>query len=780
MTQTNARTVLPPASEHDAITRELRRLVKDRRAARAAAEGGPSTDAALWRALVEGGYAAGGLSESHGGTGLGLAEMSAIAETLGYFVAPVPFVAVCAATRVLNQGDGEAAAALAAELVAGRSVGVGLSARHGAPRELQCRPQVTNRGADRASLSGEIHEAFDTSGLEVLLIPADGAWWALRVDAAGVSREEIRSLDASRPLARITLHEAQAQRVADGDPEEIVRIAWVLLAAQATGIAQAALDLSRDYALLRQQFGQPIGRFQAIKHKLADSLLAVENARSSVWGAVRSAIDGVPTPREARTAKATATAAAVRVAVDAIQLHGAIGNTWDLDLHLLLRRAKGCELSLGTPDAHMDALAEDLIDTSADSRSALASHNRKAESTEAIAGFRLEDADREFIAEFREWLDRNATPEIVAGFRAKDTLKKRRALRDWQARMADAGWAGIHWPKEYNGREASFSQQVLYHTEIAVRNLPRLIGNRGLSQIGPTLIAHGTAEQKRKYVEATRRADILWASGLSERGSGSDLASLRTRAVVDGDELVINGHKIWTTSAHFSDYIYTLVRTGPLVPKHRGISCVIVPANAPGLTIQPIRRITGIADFNECLFDNVRIPRSNLIGPLNEGWRVMRTTLSHEHMTNFLGAQFKQAVTVDRLIERLRQRQQGEIANHGLRRRVIQAWVNAQLLRMHGLRNVVQLAAGQEPGASGSILKLFGQEEEKRLWELAIDVMDSQGLVWDKWALGFLSSRGSTVGGGTSEIHRNKVAERVLGMPRDLWADDADAGQADL
>jgi alkylation response protein AidB-like acyl-CoA dehydrogenase len=216
------------------------------------------------------------------------------------------------------------------------------------------------------------------------------------------------------------------------------------------------------------------------------------------------------------------------------------------------------------------------------------------------------------------------------------------------------------------------------------------------------------------------------------------------------------------------------------VPKHQGISCVIVPTNSPGLKIQPIKRMTGIADFNECFFDDVRVPLENVVGDINNGWRVMRTTLGHEHMTNFLGVQFKQAVTVQLVVDRLRRYEAtGAPISHGLRKRVAQAWINTQLLRLHGMRNVVKLAEGREPGAEGSIVKVFGQEEEKRLWELAVDVLGAGGLTQDLWTTGFLSTRGSTLGGGTSEIHRNKVAERVLGMPRDLWADDNEGGEAD-
>ncbi|ODT88533.1 MAG: hypothetical protein ABS78_06780 [Phenylobacterium sp. SCN 70-31] len=380
----------------------------------------------------------------------------------------------------------------------------------------------------------------------------------------------------------------------------------------------------------------------------------------------------------------------------------------------------------------------------------------------------LDERDRDFIEELRDWLDAHATGERLGELRSRAIP----ALREWQATMADAGWAGIHWPLEYGGRSASFLQQVLYHSELARRGLPPLVGNRGLSLVGPTLIAHGAPEQRDRFLAASRRADILWASGLSEPGAGSDLASLQTRAVVDGDTLVVTGQKTWTSGAHYSEWMYTLVRTGASIPKHAGISCVLIPLAAPGVTVCPIRRMNGEAGFNEVFLDEVRIPTGNMVGELDQGWKVAKTSLAHEHSTVFLGAQFRQSLLVERTIAQLGRREAAYGVDHGLRRRAAQAWINTQLLRLHGLRNMVRILDSGQPGAEGSVLKLFGQEEEKRLYELALDVHGVEGLTAGRPGKAYLGSRAATVGGGTSEIHRNKIAERVLGMPRDPWADD--------
>ena len=313
---------------------------------------------------------------------------------------------------------------------------------------------------------------------------------------------------------------------------------------------------------------------------------------------------------------------------------------------------------------------------------------------------------------------------------------------------------------------------MLYHSEIAARGLPPLIVNRGLSLTGPTIFVHGTPDQKARFLEATRRADILWASGFSEPGAGSDLASLRTRGVVEGDEIVVTGQKIWTSGAHFCHWMYTLIRTGPLVPKHSGISCVAIPLNAKGVTVRPIRKLSGDPEFNEVFLDEVRVPMSDLVGEINGGWKVTKTTLAHEHSTNFVGAQQRQLFLAERIIGQLAKREAAAGVDHGLRRRAAQSWINTQLLRLHGLRNMNTIVEGGEPGAEGSVLKLFGQEEERRLYELAVDVRGAEGLTLDRPGRAFLGAKTATIGGGTSEIHRNKIAERVLGMPRDPWADD--------
>lgn len=743
--------------EQEEIGNILKRLVASREAARRAAEGGPAIDAALWRNLSELGLLGIALPADAGGVGLGLGEEAVVAEVMGGVVAPLPTLSVHVAAHILAAGALPETTEVARILASGdKVVGAALSAGAGIAKfAVNC-----GEGGQAHRLSGVIEDLCDGAAIEVALLAAGDGWWAVDLSGEGVTRTEIASLDPTRRLARAEFHGAPAQLVSHFPADQVMPIVHTLLAAEAVGVAQAALDMTCHYALQREQFGQPIGRFQALKQKLADCLIAIEAARSALWGALRSIENGNPKFDAARLAKALAGQAAVRVAADAVQMHGAIGCTWEHDLHLLMRRAKYCNLSFGSYASHVRDMADRAI--KAANVSAARSENKTTD-----LGFQPSAEDEAFIGEFREWLDANVSQDRARSLR-RASLAERRA---WQAELADAGWVALHWSRLAGGKEASFTQQVLYYAEMAKRGLPPLPGNRGLMLVGPTLIAHGSLSH-RQLLEPTRRADILWAGGFSERGAGSDLASLRTRGEIDGHELVINGHKIWTSQAQIADWMYALVRTGPLTPKHAGISVVLIPMNSDGLEVRPIRRNNGDYHFNEVFFDNVRVPLDNIVGPVNDGWRVNRTTMVGEHLTNFLGSQAAQDGTVRRIAKVLWEREAIHGIDHDLRGRFASAWATTQIVKLHGLRNVARFSAGDNPGAESSISKLVGQENEKELFELLIDAQGSAGLCESALTRAWLSTRASTIGGGTSEIHRNKLAERVLGMPRDLWADE--------
>ncbi|MEH6489953.1 acyl-CoA dehydrogenase [Hyphomonas oceanitis] len=750
--------------EREQLRQVTTRLADSWDPAQAAADGQYDLAETLWAQLAELGLLGIAIPESLGGSEAGIDAEIIVLESLASVAGPVPLSAVYLAGHVLAHGDNPENERLAAMLSMGvRKIGVGLSARTGLTLDLQ----VAASGQGHVTVTGEVSDLLDGLCLDEILVHIDSRWWVIDLTVPSADRVERDSLDRTRPLARLSLANVPAREISGPQPDQVLSLALFFQAAEALGVSAKAFEMSRQYALVREQFGKPIGLFQATKHKLADGLIRVENARSALFGAQRTYRDGVIDARSVRLAKVVSVSGAVEMVSEAIQIHGAIGCTWEFPLHLLLRRAKLCELSLGSPQQHLHALGEALATEPAPGR------NRSSPTHQLAEELALGQADLTFLESFQTWLDKNAPAHVEAIRDASAFDKRIDALRNWQGALADGGWAGIHWPLGFNGLDATSTQQVLYHTELAARRLPPLIGNRGLSLVGPTLMIHGTPWQKETFIEATRRADILWASGLSEPGSGSDLASLRTRAVVEGDRVVVNGQKIWTSGAHYTDYMFTLVRTGPLEPKHAGITCLLIKLDLPGITIRPIRRINGTPEFNEVFLDNVEVPVSCIVGEVNDGWHVAKTTLKHEHMTNFLGAQLRQSFFMDRILSKFRAIEHDKGTAPWLRPRIAQSWINTQLLRLHGLRSMDQAANSDGSGAEGSILKLFGQEEERRIYELALDVLGPEGLTTNAEARGFLGAKAATIGGGTSEIHRNKIAERVLGMPRDPWADPA-------
>lgn len=395
----------------------------------------------------------------------------------------------------------------------------------------------------------------------------------------------------------------------------------------------------------------------------------------------------------------------------------------------------------------------------------------------------LSEADTAFGEEWSAWLDTHLPAIHDKLATAASATDKHAMAREWQSQMAAGGWAAITWPSEFGGRAATARQQLIFYLTSAQRRVPPLAGRIGLNLCGPTLIAHGTPEQQQRFLPPMLDGRDVWCQGFSEPGAGSDLASLRTRGVIDGNTLVITGQKIWTSGAQHADWMFALVRTDPDAPKRHGISFVLAPMSADGIEVRPIRQISGDADFNEVFLNAVRVPLANVVGELNDGWHVTRTTLANERAILFMGQQMALTATVRKAIAMAKTPDPHGVRaadDPHLRDRIAQAWIDVELVRLNGMRNLAKVLAGKEPGPEGSMSKLFGQHVEQQLHELALD-LGGEFAVLDqgaadapnrgKWALGWLRTRASTIGGGTSEIQRNVLAERILGQPRDPWAD---------
>ena len=354
--------------------------------------------------------------------------------------------------------------------------------------------------------------------------------------------------------------------------------------------------------------------------------------------------------------------------------------------------------------------------------------------------------------------------------------KRLRVLKDWQRKLYDAGYVGMGWPKEFGGQGADVVQQTIVSEELVVARAPGLIGMMGILMVGPTLIQHGTDEQRRRHLPKILTAEEIWCQGYSEPGSGSDLASLKTRADLVGDEFVINGQKVWTSNAQFADWMFCLVRTDPTAPKHRGISYVLIDMRSPGISVRPLIQMTGDAGFNEVFFENVRVPRHNLVGELNQGWLVANATLAHER--NMLGMTTRTQQMFNGLLRLAQSCQRGgrpAADDPVMRQKLADLMIRVEAMKYHSFRQLTDAIKKRSPGIGASVNKLVSTELNHDIAATALEVMGSYGtlartsrhvLNRGTWPFEFMFTLGLVIGGGTSQIQKNIISERGLGMPR--------------
>lgn len=385
------------------------------------------------------------------------------------------------------------------------------------------------------------------------------------------------------------------------------------------------------------------------------------------------------------------------------------------------------------------------------------------------------DAEAEaFRKELRTWLDANVPSDPMPD----DPDEAFQYRRTWQKKMYDAGWAGIHWPKAYGGRGATLVEQAIFSQEMADAGAPNMANELGLMIVGPTIMAHGTEAQKTRYIPDILSGDEIWCQGFSEPNSGSDLASLQTRAVQDGDDFVVNGQKIWTSMAQYSDMCILLVRTDPEAPKHRGISYLLVDMQSPGVTVRPLRQITGGAEFNEVFFENVRVPKQQLLGDLNAGWRIAMTTLTHERGSASFGTQTTIRKRLDVILElakKVKRNGKPLSADPIFRQKLADAYIRVDVMRLNNYRTISSHLRGQEPGPEASLEKLYWSEAHQKMQEVGQELLGVHAQLSpsspyyptevDLQYL-FLFSRAETIFSGTSEIQKNIIGERVLGLPK--------------
>ncbi len=666
-----------------------------------------------------------GVAEEYGGAGLGLEELALVVEVLGAACFAGPFLSTAGlATRLLQAvGDDTYLPRIAA----------------GAARFA-----IDPTGTGRTVLDGDVATDF--------LIVQDGALY--HVSADDVAPTFVPVVDATRGAVDIAIDRATKLGVL---PPRALNECRVLLAAELIGVAQAALDMTVAYTKDRVQFGRTIASFQAIKHRAADMMVLVEEARSALAYALQVAADNPDSDLGEGAAIALSTAAdnAFKVTGDAIQLHGGIGFTWDYPLHFYFKRARAAKGWLGTPAALRAAIAAtDFAD-------------EQAEFAPELAPFR---------AEVRGWMADNLSGAFAAlkhrgGPGDEDAFPDERKV--WEQQLGNGGWTSLSWPTAHGGRDASIEEQVVFFEEYAAAGGPGRSGHIGTTLVAPTLIALGTPDQQDRFLPGIKAGTDYWCQGYSEPNAGSDLSNVRTKARLDGDEWVIDGQKIWTSNAHESDWCFVVARAVEGTQGRDGLVYLLVPLDQPGVTIKPIIQMTGTSEFNEVFFDGARTADRNRVGDVGAGWKIAMATLGFERGVSTLGQQMLFRNEFDLVVRAAKDN--GTYDDPLIRDRLAKMWAGLKIMRTNTIRTMSDPAnAALERAAL--MAKLYWASWHRDLGALAMDAMGGNadritGGELSRLQRLFMFSRADTLYGGTNQIQRNIIAERALQMPKEPRGD---------
>ncbi len=675
-------------------------------------------DPDAWRAPY-GGFAQLGIfgvavPEEFGGASSTVADLCSMLDEAAAALVPGPVATTALATLLLTGDDAEVLEAL---VTGERTAGAALRA------ELR---------VDGDRVSGVVEQVLGADPAGLLLLPAGERVLLVDAAAGGVQVQPLAATDFSVPLARVTLESAPA-RVLPVSRQRFEDVAATVLAAEAAGLARWALNVATEYAKVREQFGKPIGSFQAIKHMCAEMLLRSEQVSVSAADAARAAGEsGQDSAEQLSVAAAVAAASGIDAAQanakDCIQVLGGIGITWEHDAHLYLRRAYGISHFLGGRRHWL---------------------RRVAELTQQ--GVRRDlRIDLDSVAELR--------PEISAAVAAVAA----QPVENRQVALAEAGLQAPHWPKPH-GRNASPAEQLLIDQELANAGVERpdlVIGWWAI----PTILEHGSPEQIEQFVPATLRGELKWCQLFSEPGAGSDLAALRTkaeRAEVDGRPgWKLTGQKVWTSSAKQAHWGVCLARTDQSAPKHKGITYFLIDMRWPGIDIRPLREITGDELFNEVFFDEVFVPDEMVVGTVNDGWRLARTTLTNERVAMAGGTALGNPM--EELLAAVRRNGIDPADQDRLGGLILAAQVGSLLDQ-----RIAQLAVdGQDTGAQASARKLIGVRYRQGLAEFHMELSEGGGAVLNQAVHTFLNTRCLTIAGGTEQILLTVAGERLLGLPR--------------
>lgn len=687
-----------------------------------------------WQAAAEQGLQGVHLAESVGGQGFGILELAVVLAEFGYGAVPGPFVPSAIASALIAAHDPQAK--VLAELATGAAI---------AAYALDSGLTATRHG-DVLVIRGEVRAVPAAAQASVLVLPvaieSRDEWVVLRNDQLEI--EAVKSLDPLRPIAHVR---ANAVDVSDDALLSNLTMTTAhalmstLLSAEAVGVARWATDTASAYAKIREQFGRPIGQFQAIKHKCAEMIADTERATAAVWDAARALDDAGESSSDVEFAAAVAAtlapATAQRCTQDCIQVHGGIGFTWEHDTNVYYRRA----LMLAACFGRGSEYPQRVVDTA------------------TTAGMRPVDID----------LD-PSTEKLRAQIRAEVAALKAMPREPRTVAIAEGGWVLPYLPKPW-GRAASPVEQIIIAQEFTAGRVKRpqiAIA----TWIVPSIVAFGTDNQKQRLLPPTFRGDIFWCQLFSEPGAGSDLASLATKATrVDGGWR-ITGQKIWTTGAQYSQWGALLARTDPSAPKHNGITYFLLDMKSEGVQVKPLRELTGKEFFNTVYLDDVFVPDELVLGEVNRGWEVSRNTLTAERVS-IGGSDSTFLPTLGEFVDFVRdyrfEGQFDQVARH----RAGQLIAEGHATKLLNLRSTLLTLAGGDPMAPAAISKLLSMRTGQGYAEFAVSSFGTDAVISDterlpgKWGEYLLASRATTIYGGTSEVQLNIIAERLLGLPRD-------------
>jgi 3-oxochol-4-en-24-oyl-CoA dehydrogenase len=668
-------------------------------------------DDGLWKEIVSTGWLGLHVDEQFGGQGYGLPELTIVLEQLGRAAIGGPFLPTVATSWLIAEtGTDEQRERWLPRLVSGETVaGIGTSS------------EAVRRDS---AISADAVAALAEPDADLLLVPV-GDDLVLIEAGESVTVRPRDSIDLlMRPVVVLGLKSAPAAEVLPGAAAMAARIVRLLAAAEAVGGLTACTEMATTYAGAREQFGRPIGSFQAIKHHCANMLVDTELAVAATWDAARAR--GSEAELAVTMAAGHALPAYQRVSLQNVQIHGGVGYTWEHDAHLYVRRATALLTFVGGPEALRDGTVQ------------LQSEGLRR--GHAVDLPPETGQYRRAAQEFRDELER------------VDSAGRRR----WWAR---SGYLEPHWPAPY-GRGADSVEQLIIEEVLDGLDKPNL----GLGEwVIPTLLQHGGAEQIERLIWPSLEGELRWCQLFSEPGAGSDAAAVATKATRVDDGWLVSGQKVWTSDAMICQRGLATVRTDPKAPKHKGITAMIIDLTAPGVEIRPLKEITGETLFNEVFFDDVFVPERDVVGPVNAGWGVAMATFGNERVSIGGGSV---TIVADELLGLLSRNRAGD---QGLAREVGALLIEAYSLAALNLRQAARAVFDSGPGIEGNIAKLFGAEHAQRVAELALRIAGPAILTGAEGSIPheYLFSRCLTIAGGTSEIVRNLIAERILGLPRE-------------